>query len=96
MSESKQNVPQTTFSKRTPKTLRAWCEKNTDKVQDVDCGDGFDTDSGFAYDVMLRSGWCDSFNPTCHIIKEPTVRALLLRLRSVERCVCADCLKEAR
>lgn len=72
------------------KRLRDWCDRNADKVSAVCYGSGFCTDSGFAYDVMLRSGWCDG-NDIVHSIIEQTAAETLAKLRDIAKCDCDQC-----
>ncbi|CAN7782960.1 hypothetical protein LJR175_008258 [Variovorax sp. LjRoot175] len=39
-----------------PATLRTWCDAHAHQVQVFDSGDGYATDSGFAYEILLRQG----------------------------------------
>ena len=54
-------------------------------------GEGYATDSGFAYDILLRRGWRMS-DDWVHILIEPTVKDMLRQLRSVTACDCRDCM----
>jgi hypothetical protein len=78
------------YCKPAPASLRAWIEKNPEKVYEFDSGDGYCTESGFAYDILLRAGWRmgDDF---CHTLIEATAKAMLAQLRSVEPCDCDEC-----
>lgn len=82
------------YCKPAPVTLRRWLDANTDKVVEFDCGGGYGTDNGFAYDVLLRSGWsmCDD---AVHTLIEPTVKDMLSQLRSTKRCDCESCKEES-
>jgi hypothetical protein len=74
------------------KALRAWCDKNTDKVAIVHYGGGFGTDSGMAYEVCLRNGWSQE-DDWVHSIIEQTAADVLYKLRRVARCDCESCAK---
>lgn len=78
-----------------PKTLRTYADKHAHQIAEISAGDGYTTESGFAYDVLLRAGWQDSSNPTCHTIIEPTVREVLSALRYVTTCDCDDECRQA-
>lgn len=74
-----------------PKTMRALLERHADKVKAVDFGGGFCTDSGNAYDVVLRPGWVVKDDGT-HGIIEPTISDVRDKLSMVIRCACKGCL----
>lgn len=82
------------YCKPAPATLRRWLDKNADKVVEFDCGGGYSTDSGFAYDILLRAGWRMS-DDYVHTLIEPTVAAMLAQLRDVSPCDCDSCKEEA-
>lgn len=84
---------QTAQIAKLPKTLGRWLEANREKWYDVDYGAGFNTDSGFAYDVGLRAGW-RAGDDCVHSIIEQTAAETLSKLRDVVPCDCADCKKE--
>ncbi|MDN8617162.1 hypothetical protein [Variovorax ginsengisoli] len=65
-----------------PATLRRWCDAHAHQIEEFDSGDGYATDSGFAYDIMLRRGWPMS-DDWVHILIEPTVKDMLRQLRSI-------------
>lgn len=73
-----------------PATLRRWIDAHPHIVQEFDCGDGYATDSGFAYDILLRPGYRmgDDF---VHTLIEPTVALMLRQLRGVATCDCDEC-----
>jgi hypothetical protein len=74
-----------------PKTLRTWCDAHAHQVEEFDSGDGYATESGFAYDILLRRGW--RMGDDCvHILIEPTVKDMLRQLRSIAECDCSDCV----
>jgi hypothetical protein len=73
-----------------PARLRAFCDRHAHQIAEVHAGDGYCTESGFAYDVLLKTGWCDYCNPTCHTIIEPTLADVLAVLRGVEPCECDE------
>jgi hypothetical protein len=75
---------------RIPKTLRAWLDANAEKVDAISSGAGYATNSGFAYDILLRQGY--STDEGMHTIIEPSIRAALLQLRSVGPCECRQCI----
>lgn len=79
---------------RPPATLRAWCDAHPHMVYELHCGGGYATErkGGFAYDVLLRGGWCMS-DDLVHTLIEPTVAAMLGQLRSVAPCDCNECLE---
>ena len=81
-----------------PATLRKYCDKHSHQIAEVAYGSGYATDSGFAYDVMLRSGWCDGSDPlgSCHTLIETTMSAMLSALRGIRKCDCVDCQTESR
>lgn len=84
--------PTVKYCKPAPATLRRWIEANPEKVYEFDSGGGYSTDSnsGFAYDILLRAGWrmCDDH---VHTLIEPTVKDMLAQLRSVVPCDCDEC-----
>lgn len=75
-----------------PATLREWCDDHSDRVYELHVGGGYSNDrpDGRAYDVLLRPGWRMS-DDYCHTLIEPTVKAMLMQLRNIARCDCADC-----
>lgn len=78
-----------------PATLRRYCDRHRHQIAAVAAGGGYATDSGFAYDVMLRDGWCDGSDPfgSCHTLIEATLKEILSALRGIRQCECDDCLK---
>lgn len=81
-----------------PKTLRTWCDRHAERVQEVSAGGGYCVsdsalDPGFAYDVALRPGWRVS-DDLLHGIIEPTVSKTLEILRATVPCDCAGCRAE--
>lgn len=84
---------QVKYEGKVPKTLRAFCDKNADKIVEVSAGTGYATDSGFAYDVLLRAGW-GAYGDPCHTVIEGTVMDTLRVLRGLEPCNCEDCEKD--
>lgn len=78
------------YCKPAPATLRRWIDAHPEKVAEFDCGGGYGTDSGFAYDILLRAGWrmCDDH---VHTLIEPTVAAMLAQLRTLSPCDCDEC-----
>jgi hypothetical protein len=81
------------YCRPAPETLRRWIDAHPHIVAEFDSGKGYTTESGFAYDVLLRAGWRMS-DDHVHTLIEPTVRAMLGQLRSVARCDCDECLRE--
>ena len=78
------------YESRIPQSLKAWIERNKEKVFAVDYASGFNTDSGWAYDILLRNGWSVQ-GEALHTIIEPTIKDTLAKLRGVERCDCEQC-----
>jgi len=78
------------YCKPAPATLKRWIDAHPEKVYEFDCGDGFATESGFAYDILLRAGWrmADDY---VHTLIEPTVFSMLAQLRAVVPCDCEEC-----
>lgn len=83
-------TPKPVYCKPAPATLRRWIDAHPLIVAEFDCGDGYSTDSGFAYDILLRAGWsmCDDY---VHTLIEPTVKDMLRQLRAVRPCDCDEC-----
>jgi hypothetical protein len=79
-----------------PATLRKYADKHSHQIAEISYGSGYCTDSGNAYDVLLRSGWCDGFDPlgACHTLIEPTVQDILSALRAVRVCSCEECKRD--
>lgn len=73
-----------------PKTLRKRLDANADKVCEFDSGSGYTTESGFAYDILLREGW-QVAGEFSHTINEETVADVLLKLALVVPCDCKEC-----
>jgi len=73
-----------------PKSLRAWCDSNSERVQEVCHGSGYATDSGRAYDVFVGRGFC-AYEEGSHTVIEPTVSATLEVLRGLSPCECPYC-----
>lgn len=79
------------FIGRIPQTLRTWCIRNADKVEEVEYSGGYScSDSGMAYDVWLRRGWRWRHD-TVHSIIEPTIADVLRKLRDLVPCDCVEC-----
>jgi len=76
---------------RLPKTLKAWIEKHADRICEIDYGDGYATESGRAYDILLNRGWCAE-DIGLHTIIEQTASETLRVLRASEKCECRDCI----
>jgi hypothetical protein len=74
-----------------PKNLRAWCDKHPERVTEVSQGGGYNTDSGMAYDVLLRRHWGRS-DGDGHTIIESTAKDTLAELRAAKPCTCEDCV----
>ena len=74
-----------------PKSLKNFCDLNSDKIQEVSAGGGYCTDrGGFAYDVLLRNGWRYG-GDYVHTIIEPTVKETIEKLQWVVPCECSEC-----
>jgi hypothetical protein len=82
--------PQVKYEGHVPKTLRDWCDKHPERVREVVAGGGYNTDSGFAYDVALRRGW-RAAGEVVHSFVEETAKETLSQLRGVKACDCSDC-----
>jgi hypothetical protein len=78
------------YCKKPPVTLKRWIEANPDKVYEFDCGGGYGTESGFAYDILLRAGWRMG-DDHVHTLIEETVKEMLAQLRAVVPCDCDEC-----
>lgn len=78
------------YCKVAPASLKRWIDAHPEKVEEFDCGGGYSTDSGFAYDILLRAGWRKD-DDYVHTLIEPTVRDMLAQLRSVSVCDCDEC-----
>lgn len=76
------------FCKPAPKTIRAWIEKNPEKVTEFDCGGGYS--NGFAYDILLAPGWRKG-DDHVHTLICDTVKEMLSELRAVVPCDCDEC-----
>ena len=71
-----------------PKAIKAWCDKNADKVYEViRWGDG-----GCKYDAALRKGWQDGMG--AHTVYGSTARDLINSLRYCEPCECKECRRD--
>jgi hypothetical protein len=83
--------------KRLPsKALAKWIAENPGIVLDIDYEDGFITESGFAYDVLLCPGKTRGDDYAFHTIIEPRAADVLAILKGVENCHCASCQEELR
>lgn len=77
------------YEGRVPKTLRAFCDRHSDAIAEVDYSGGFSFENrdGMGYDVLLRPGYCVTFyGDTMHTIVEPTVANVIAVLRTIEAC----------
>ena len=74
-----------------PLILKRWVDRNPEKVREVDHGDGYNTPSGQAYDVLLERGWCAYGDAGLHTIIEATATETLAQLREVAACRCENC-----
>lgn len=83
------------YDGRASKTLRDYADRHADKIVEVYGGSGYSTDSGLAWDILLRPGWslCDD---AVHTLIEPTVETMLAQLRAITQCDCDNCKVEAR
>lgn len=72
-----------------PKTIRKWIDAHPGVIADVDRDSGFTTKSGKAWDILLSPGW--SAEDCAHIIIEETVRDVMDKLATVDRCGCEEC-----
>jgi hypothetical protein len=82
------------YEGRIPQSLRDYCDAHAHQIVEVSVGSGYATESGRAYDVLLRAGW-SAYDDTVHTVIEPTVAAVLTQLRGVSRCNCDDYCKPA-
>jgi len=82
------------YEGRIPNSLRTYCDRHRHQIAEVSYGSGYCTNSGMAYDVLLRSGWNDYYNPTCHTIIEDTLKDVLGVLKDVAPCECKECVAE--
>jgi hypothetical protein len=72
-----------------PKGLRKALAKYEHAISTVDYGGGYCTESGTAYEVCLKDGWC--FDPAEHIAIEQTARDMGRRLSDIGPCQCQQC-----
>ena len=72
------------------KTVRAWVEKNPNKVREVDMiPHPWAPDR---YNILLERGWCTDYEPGLHTIIEDTVAEAMRSLRASVPCSCNDCI----
>lgn len=92
MAHATKQTPTVKYCKPAPATLRRWLDAHSEKVREFDCGGGYstDSDSGFAYDILLREGWRRG-DDYVHTLIEPTVKTMLAQLRAVVPCDCDEC-----
>lgn len=76
------------YSGNVAKCIRVWCDKHADRVAEVDYRDGFNTPSGFGYDILPRQGWCMSEG---HVLAGVDAKWALQELRTLERCSAENC-----
>ncbi len=62
-------------------------KKFADRIQSVD--DETNIDNGFW--IVLRGGWQDRYNPTCHTIHEDTLTECLDIVADAISCDCREC-----
>lgn len=67
----------------TQQRLKKWADR-------IAC---FSDERGFGEGVwvILRSGWQDSTNPTCHTIHEDTPQDVLDKVADAVPCACKEC-----
>lgn len=85
------------YEGRIPKTLRAYADRHAHQIVEISYDGGFCTDSGYAYDVLLRPGWQWEGG---HTIIEPTIAATIGQLRMITPCdescdYCKDAIIES-
>ena len=79
------------ISGNVPKTVLNWCKRNEEKIYEVHYGDGYNTNSGKAYDILLNRGWCEDISDGYHTIIEGTAKETLEVLKNIRPCKCHDC-----
>jgi hypothetical protein len=77
-----------------PKGLIKALAKYGHAISTVDHGGGYCTESGTAYEVCLKDGWC--FDPAEHIAIEQTASDMSRRLRDIGPCKCQQCRRASR
>lgn len=69
-----------------PESLKRWLQRHPEiqrAIEAISYEPGYLTPTGWAYDVLLRPGYADEEG--FRWIIEPTVRALIRRLKTVEK-----------
>lgn len=70
--------------------VREYCEAHPERVAAICYDSGYATESGFAYDVMLRKGWSKS-DDAVHTLIEQTASEILRELKNASPCDCERC-----
>jgi len=76
--------------------LAKWITEHPGIVLDIDHEDGFTTETGMAYDVLLCPGKTRGDEYALHTIIEPRAADVLAILATVQDCACAGCADELR
>lgn len=73
------------------KTLNRWIDGHKEMVFDAEYGDGYCTESGKAYNILLNRGYC--WNEWgMHTIIDETALEALKHLKESFKCECKDCI----
>ena len=77
----------------TYKKIPAAIMRHSDKIQAIDYGSGFCTESGNAWDILLVPGW-SAYGDCVHVVIEQTASEAAAILADAQPCNCEDCEKE--
>lgn len=74
-----------------PAKLKIVCDCNRHKIKEVTYHDGWATDTGYSYEVVLRNGWRAS-DDLVHTLLDTSVDGIIRQIKAAERCDCDNCL----
>lgn len=75
-----------------PATLRAFADKHADKVYEVHAGGGYNTRTGFGYDIAYRNGF-GSGSDVVHSDLAENVKEAIGFIKAAGPCDCDACKK---
>ena len=73
-----------------PATLRAFADKHAEKVYEVSAGGGWNTRTGFGYDIVYRNGYACG-DDVVHSDLAETVKEAIGKIRAAGPCECDAC-----
>lgn len=75
-----------------PKSLRQFADKHAHMIYEIAAGDGWNTRTGFGYDIAYRNGF-GSGSDVVHSDLAETVKEAIGYIRAAGPCDCEACQK---